>query len=123
VVVLNAASLKSLPAVRLPRRHRLVAPHPQHLAVVAEEFLVEACLEVVEVCLVEAAANLEAIVVDAAVDAAAVVAVDYLAVEAEVLDSKPLPLALQTPSTTTNSFLSRPRRLVPKVNSMIGTKS
>jgi len=70
VVVLNAANLKRLPAVQLPRQHLLVAPRPQHLAVVAKEFLAEAYLEVVVGCLEETAA--------VAVDAAAVVA--YLAV-------------------------------------------
>ena len=116
-MVLNAANLKRLPAVQLPRQHLLVAPRPQHLAVVAKEFLAEAYLEVVVGCLEETAA--------VAVDAAAVVAylavavgclketavvdaavVAYLAVA--VLDSEPLELALQKPSATTKFFLSGP---------------
>ena len=122
-MVLNAANLKRLPAVQLPRQHLLVAPRPQHLAVVAKEFLAEAYLEVVVGCLEETAA----VAVDAAavvaylavavgcleetavVDAAAVVGaavVAYLAVA--VLDSEPLELALQKPSATTKSFLSGP---------------
>ena len=94
-MVLNAANLKRLPAVQLPRQHLLVAPRPQHLAVVAKEFLAEAYLEVVVGCLEEAAA----VAVDAAV-------VAYLAVA--VLDSEPLELALQKPSATTKSFLNGP---------------
>ena len=113
VVVLNAAQLKSLLAVQLPRQHLLVAPRPQHLAVVAaKEFLVEACLEV-EVAvdyLAEVVAYLEeaaTVAVDATpvVDAtAAVEAYSAVADLVAVLDSAPFPLALQKPSATTKSF-------------------
>ena len=103
-MVLNAAKLKRLPAVQLPR--------PQHLVVVAREFLVEACLDVVEVCLeveviaaVDAAVAYLAVAVDAIVAVAAAEAVACLAVGG--LDGEPLTLALQKPSAaTTNSFLS-----------------
>ena len=84
MVVLDAANLKSLPAVQLPRQHLLVALRPQHhlaVMVAAREFLVEACLAV-------AAAYLEATVaVDAtaaAVGATTAVVVAYLVVEVEV---------------------------------------
>ena len=128
MVVLDAANLKSLPAVQLPRQHLLVALRPQHLAVgAARGFWVEACLEAAVVCLevavayLEVAADATAAAVDAiaaAVDAiAAAVDVTAAAVEAYLavavadlvggLDSVPFPLALQKPSTT-KSFLSGP---------------
>ena len=110
MVVLNAAQLKSLLAVQLPRQHLLVAPRPQRLAVVAaKEFLVEACLEVAVVDYLAVVAYLEAAATVAAdatpVDAtAAVEAYSAVADLVAVLDSAPFPLALQKPSATTKSF-------------------